>query len=85
MKQHGATLDRLWQKIVDDTNEFIKDNPDEDNNAPRFSPIEDLVDSLCLKGAWIRDRLDGKKGMHWHPKYRGSLTKKIRKALGYTY
>ena len=79
MKQHEATMDRLWRKIVDDTNQFIKDNPETTmysfgNNIEKFS------DDLCLKGAWIQDRINGKM-----PRDRGSLTKKIRKALGFTY
>ena len=84
MKQHEATLDKLWRKMVDDTNEFIEKNPTVSaNGLGRF--IEDIVDSLCLKGAWIQDRLNGKSGVYSSSKYRGSLTKKIRKALGYTY
>ena len=79
MKQHEATFDILWAKIVKDTNEFIEDNPEVSmyslqNNIEKFS------DYLALSGAWIQDRINGKK-----PKERGSLTKKIRKALGYTY
>lgn len=79
MKKHEAVVDKLWWKIVDDTNKFIKDNPEVtmysfQNNIEHFS------DSLCLKGAWIQDRINGKM-----PKDRGSLTKKIRKALGYLF
>ena len=44
---------------------------------------EKLTDSLCLSGAWVRDRLTGFEGTTHSPKYRGSLTKKVRKALGY--
>jgi len=79
MKQHEATFDRLWRKIVDDTNEFIKDNP-EDSMYQFQNNIEKFSDYLALSGAWIQDRINGKM-----PKDRGSLTKKIRKALGYTF
>ena len=44
---------------------------------------EKLTDSLCLSGAWIQDKLTGRVGVPSHPEYRGSLTKKVRKALGY--
>jgi hypothetical protein len=78
MKQHEATFERLWSKIVDDTNDFIKDNPEKTMYS--LGQIGKFIDSLALSGAWIQDRIDGKK-----PKDRGSLTKKIRKALGFTY
>lgn len=79
MKQHEIKFELLWRKIVDDTNDF-KNNPEIicmhtfTNNIGRF------IDTLCLSGAWIQDRLNNKK-----PKDRGSLTKNIRKVLGYTY
>lgn len=79
MKQHEASLDKLWMKIVKDTNEFIEDNPDITMYSFQNN-IEHIIDGFCLKGAWIQDRINGKM-----PKDRGSLTKKIRKALGYTY
>lgn len=47
------------------------------NNAKKLS------DSLCLSGAWITDKLTGRSGVPSLPDYRGSLTKKVRKALGY--
>ena len=79
MKSHEDKFDILWAKIVKDTNEFIKDNPDVgmyslQNNIEKFS------DSMTLSGAWIQDRINGKT---WNN--RSSLTKKIRKALGYTF
>ena len=79
MKKHEESFDKVWRKIVDDTNTFIKDNPEISmysfgNNVEKFS------DGMCLSGAWIQDRINGKM-----PKDRGSLTKKIRKALGFTY
>jgi hypothetical protein len=45
---------------------------------------EKLTDSLCLSGVWITDRLTGFCGAPSDsPVYRKSLTKKVRKALGY--
>jgi hypothetical protein len=83
MKQHENTFDMLWVKIVKETNEFIKDNPETTTSS--LNQIEKFVDSICLSGAWIQDRINGKSGVTSDPKYRGSLTKGIRKALGYTY
>ena len=80
MKEHENSFDVLWMKIVKDTNEFIESNPKLDTKkASEESSTEKMVDSICLSGAWIMDRLKGK-----YPKDKGSLTKKIRKALGYT-
>ena len=80
MKEHEDSFDVLWMKIVDDTNEFIESNPKLDTEkASEESSIEKMMDSICLSGALIMDRLKGK-----YPNNRGSLTKKIRKALGYT-
>lgn len=80
MKEHEDSFEALWIKIVEDTNEFIESNPKLDTEkASEESSIEKMVDSICLSGAWIMDRLKGK-----YPNDRGSLTKKVRKALGYT-
>ena len=40
--------------------------------------VEKFSDYLSLSGAWIQDRINNR-----YPKDRGSLTKKIRKALGF--
>ena len=79
MKEHEDSFDVLWMKIVDDTNNFIESNKLDTKKASEESSIEKMVDSICLSGAWIMDRLNGK-----YPKDNGSLTKKVRKALGYT-
>ena len=81
MAQHEASLDRLWKKMVDDTNEHVRKHGGID--VP--NQIEKFSDSLILKGAWIYDRIQGKTCTTHNPNYRGSLTKKVRKALGYTY
>lgn len=83
MRKHEEAFDKIWMKIVADTNKFIETNPDIGmysltNNVDKF------IDQLCLSGAWIHDRIEKKSGVPSNRKYRGSLTKKIRKALGYT-
>ena len=83
MKQHESKFDAIWQDIVSDVNEYIKDNPEETMYS--LNSVDKFTDSLCLSGAWIQDRINGKSGVSSNPKYRGSLTKKIRKALGYTF
>ena len=80
MKEYSDSFEVLWMKIVEDTNEFIESNPELDTEkASEESSIEKMVDSICLSDAWIMDRLKGK-----YPNDRGSLTKKVRRALGYT-
>ncbi len=86
MEKHSKTFLKVWDEIVKDTNSFIEDNPKENNYYyVRGSKVETLIESLSLSGAWIHDRLNGKIGIVSDKKYRGSLTKKIRKALGFTY
>ena len=76
MKQHEASFDKLWWKIVNDTNEYIESEKKSKTFA--IGNLESFIDQLSLSGAWIKDRLDETKMTD-----RGSLTKKIRKALGY--
>ena len=80
MKEHKDSFNVLWMKIVKDTNNFIESNHKLDTEkSSEERSIENMVNSICLSGAWIVDRLNGK-----YTNDRGSLTKKIRKALGYT-
>lgn len=55
-----------------DTNEKVSFHDD--------SNIERRTDDLACMGGWIRDRLNGINRLD-----KKSLTKKIRRALGYTY
>ncbi len=78
MKKHEERFDKLWGMIVEDTNRYIEKNPEK--TMYDLQIVENFSDSMCKSGAWIQDRINGK-----YPKDRGSLTKKIRKALGYTF
>ena len=78
MKANEERFDKLWRKIVDDTNSYIEKNPEK--TMYDLQSVENFSDYMCKSGAWIQDRINGKM-----PTDRGSLTKKIRKALGYTY
>ena len=85
LSKHSQKFDKLRAKIVNDVNEFIKKNPEVTTyTLYQYKDVESFVDTLCLSGAWIQDRIDGKSGVPGLENYRGSLTKKIRKALGYT-
>ena len=78
MKQHEATFDRLWEKIIVDTNKFVEKNPEKTFYSFKNN-IEKFTDSLCLSGAWIEDRINSHGDAH--PRGR---TKKISRALGYS-
>jgi hypothetical protein len=78
MKANEERFDKLWRKIVDDTNSYIEKNPEK--TMYDLQSVENFSDYMCKSGAWIQDRINGKM-----PRDRGSLTKKIRKALGYTF
>ena len=84
MKQHSSEFGVLWTKIVNDVNDYLKDNPDKGFDALMYSPVEAIIDNLCLSGAWIKDRLSGISGFVGSDTYKKSLAKKIRKALRYT-
>ena len=79
MKKHEERFDKLWGMIVEDTNRYIEKNPETAIYHFR-NDVEKFSDSLCKSGAWVQDRLNG-----YFPSNRKSLTKKIRKALGYTF
>lgn len=84
MQKHEMAFDKLWTRIVEDTNQFIEKNPDVGMYSLLYSAVGRLIDSLCLSGAWIQDRIEKKSGIpSVRKEYRESMTKKIRKALGY--
>ena len=82
MIKHREKFSVLFDDIVVDVNKYVNEKG---NFNPSYTDIEKFTDDLCLSGAWINDRLIGKSGVVHSKEYRGSLTKKIRKALGYTY
>mgnify|MGYP005849973847 CR=1 FL=1 len=83
LKKRDQQFDRLWAKIVTDVNDYIDKHGQLSEYDVYYGTSEKLIDNLCLSGAWIQDRLLGKKGVTHSPTYKKSLTKKIRKALGY--
>ena len=86
MKEHEDKFDLLWSKVVKDTNEFLETNPEVTGyhiEAYWSNSVSKFTDNLCLSGAWIVDSINGRSGVPSSSKYKGSLTKKIRKALGF--
>ena len=83
MTEHEKAFNELWSKIVIDTNEFLKENERLSEPIGNIGRIDGFIDSLCLSGSWIEDRLNGFSGLPKTNGYNKSRTKKIRKALGY--
>jgi hypothetical protein len=77
-------FDKFHAKSVQAINNYLEHNPEgfDENHINR---IEHLVDSICLHGAWIYDRIQGKIATTHNKDYQSSLTKKVRKALGFTF
>lgn len=82
MKKHEKAFDKVWDRMVRDTNKFIKDNPDVGMYS--LQHIENIADHLALSGAWLYDRINGRSGVSGCKGYYHSMTKKIRRALGFT-
>ena len=76
MQQYEAIQDEVWAMIVRDTNDFIRDNPN--HKIGELRDIEIIAEGLCMSGTWIIDRLTGKNSLR-----NGSLSKKVRRVLGY--
>ena len=76
MVDYETIQDEVWAKIVTDTNDFIRDNPQCD--FAELREVEGIAEGLIFSGAWIIDRLKNKS-----PLRRGSVTKKLRRLLGY--
>lgn len=76
MKAHHRQFEALWAEIARDTNKYIESG----NNEGIDYNVEQMADQFALSCAWLYDRLNDKS---WRAK--GSMTVKIRKALGYTY
>ena len=71
---------RHWAKEVGAINQFLQHNGGID--PPDW--LEKISDKRAMDAAWLYDRIQNKICTTHHSDYRKSLTKKIRKALGYT-
>ena len=76
MVQYETIQDEVWAMIVRDTNDFIRDNPNCDFGE--LKEVEGIADGLVMSGGWIIDMLT-----HKNPLRNGSITKKLRRVLGY--
>ena len=81
-RKYNNELSQQWKEIVKDVNDYLMDN--ENPGIKDWSEHHKLIENFALQAAWIHDRLTGKNGVPGHRKYRGSMTKKIRRILGYS-
>lgn len=80
-EMHKKFQNEVWEKTFLAVLSYVDENGTTDDI---HHTIQAYIDDLCLSGAWIQDVLNGYTGTPHGLKYRGSLGKKIRKALGYT-
>ncbi|MCP4648762.1 MAG: hypothetical protein GY853_01600 [PVC group bacterium] len=82
---HNHFQKEVHYKMVEAVSEYLQNNDSLDNSDIQYQvkEIEELTDSLILSGAWLYDRIQGKICTTHNKDYKGSLTKKVRKALGF--
>lgn len=89
--KEGSILFKEYEKNISEqfvmlTEQFKKDNPDiKMNDIASINKFEENINYLILSCAWIIDRLNDHDTYPLGYNYHKSLTKKIRKILGYHY
>lgn len=63
LKKREQQFDKLWMKTVNDVNHYVEKHGTDDDLGQFKRSVESFVDSLCLSGAWIKDRLTGYRGV----------------------
>ena len=84
IKSHNDKIDDIWPDMVKDINKYLAKNK-HIKNPTEIKEFENIIDNLLLSGAWIHDRLQGRTARHGHSSYNGSMSKKVRKILGFTF
>lgn len=78
LRVHRDSFEGLRQATVNDLNAYLQErNSVTDWNIDH--ELENLADNLVSLAGWIYDRKNGKT-----PKDRGSMYKRLRKAVGYS-
>jgi len=76
------------QETVQAINAYLDEHPEGLSVTQQADPsgdwrIEQMVHDMLHNAAWIEDRLAGRTGSVGNPQYRHSLTKKVRRIMGY--
>lgn len=75
---------QIHKKAIKAINQYLDNNPPFDDTDSVWNiGIEKYREALILGGAWANDRLNGKLGTLHHHTYPKSMTKKVRKILGF--
>lgn len=79
----------IHQATVKAVNEYMDEHPEGLSVTQQADPsgdwrIEQMVHDMLHNAAWIQDRLAKRTGSIGNPDYHLSLTKKVRRAMGYT-
>ena len=87
LKELGKIMDKFYEEIhaplVNLVNEYKENEDTRDLYYFTYQENFKKLDDMALLTAWVTDRLDNRVACVSNKTYRGSLTKKIRKALGY--
>ncbi len=78
-------IDKQCMEILKDVNMLKFELGDNFGNSLDYCEVVNLADSLILFGARLYDEMNGYSPIVGYAKYRGSMTKKVRKAIGFTY
>lgn len=85
LKQLSDRYDKeIHTNMVEAVNSYLQHNPPMSDNQITWGVYHKVTDNICLSASWMIDRLRGYYGHTHSNTYRKTLTKKIRKALGYT-
>jgi len=84
IKKRFDSADRNWQAEVKDINNFIAKYGCVDKNTTLWNKdLENATEGHIFRGAWILDRLHGHSGVPGVSNYKGSISRSLRKILGY--
>lgn len=79
---HTQFEDELWPQVEKLVNSFREEH---EPTTPEYEEeIDKFIEHLCLSGSWLYDRIAGNSTNVGAKEYRKSLTKKVRKVLGFT-
>lgn len=89
LKELNGIMEKFYDEIHSPLVKLIQEYTKEENSKDYYSlsgydAIKKLDDMALLTG-WTIDHLNKLEGFVGSPTYKKTLTKKIRKALGYTF
>lgn len=83
LKKARKSNEIIFYAIVKQVNAYLAKNKSLTDTQIFNTEIEKITEDYILSGAWITDQLRGYTAITHHHTYKKTLTKKVRKALGY--